>query len=856
MWWQLRVNLSQYRKFWQWRRTLRSGEFWLKRQEFHLSSRLRSAASALKIFWALVRITCSFFLLALGTATVLLVAEILVPVPKGAGFSPIPLWHIETNDSYSSLLSTISGIGGVLIALYYSGMVAAGSSVYAKAPGVLRELLLREPIGKFFIQLVAFTTFLCLCLLTFSAIGFSPIRFAFPLLILLSGVSVLSFVHLGQQAFNLFDPTRLVGAVFEDLEGAVVRVTASKRFWDDPSLQWHANRQADAALHTLGTLTAHAIADEHLKAGAVANVAVSTVNFLHRYQTFKRRIPTKSKWYSTQLRHVDFYAADAHKADLAIRSGGSVQPEISQDEQWVEKLAFDIVLQALASNLHESSQSEAIRILDRLRVYSEHLGRNWQVNAATDLCFKVADAVFTAILTAEPQESPEERPIANWQAGLLEYVAFMPVAALLGFIESVRQTSPETLDVELKKIRWQTPESLYRAHVGPFALPKVEWFSQRITFELQSEEKRVTPDWFILQLVSRDYLEALQSCTDALFRASRDGFQAWSSRFEQSGNLWGRAVLLNRHGEYLSKLSAHLYWIQGLEKEFERVKILPDLLGWPKPRSESFSANLASAQVNQNRTVAEMALELSKGARPGSLPDFAGEFLARTANNLIDALFDSDTNDFQELFPVFWRASLAKTSMLLNDPETSGQDGFTRFAQSAIPLLNLLEICGFAILVSEMKETPPPWRALQDLWGRYFADPKAGARRIQIVDNALRLADMAMMPLGDMARHQWRMQAGDWLRKALGIEAAFLSPPWARTGEQPLHPRPLIRVLSRDTFPGMRRGSDIFGAMYFISFLEEQKKGGGVRFHDLANSIRIETKRANSDPSKGEDVDE
>ena len=327
--------------------------------------------------------------------------------------------------------------------------------------------------------------------------------------------------------------------------------------------------------------------------------------------------------------------------------------------------------------------------------------------------------------------------------------------------------------MELKKIRWQTPESLYRAHVGPFALPKVEWFSQRITFELQSEEKRVTPDWFILQLVSRDYLEALQSCTDALFRASRDGFQAWSSRFEQSGNLWGRAVLLNRHGEYLSKLSAHLYWIQGLEKEFERVKILPDLLGWPKPRSESFSANLASAQVNQNRTVAEMALELSKGARPGSLPDFAGEFLARTANNLIDALFDSDTNDFQELFPVFWRASLAKTSMLLNDPETSGQDGFTRFAQSAIPLLNLLEICGFAILVSEMKETPPPWRALQDLWGRYFADPKAGARRIQIVDNALRLADMAMMPLGDMARHQWRMQAGDWLRKALGIERSL-----------------------------------------------------------------------------------
>jgi hypothetical protein len=803
--WQLRVKLSQYRKFWQWRRTLHSGAFLLKRQQFYLTNRLRSAASAQRIFWGLVRITYSSFLLALGTASILLVAEIFVPVPKDGGFWPIPLWHIDANDSYSSLLSTISGIGGVLIALYYSGMVAAGSSVYAKAPGVLRELLLREPIGKFFIQLVAFTTFLALCLLTFSAVGFSPIRFAFPLLILLSGVTVLSFVHLGQQAFNLFDPTRLAGSIFEDLEGALMRVAAPNRFWEDPSFQWHANRQADAALHALGTLAAHAIADEHLKAGAVADVAVSTVNFLYRYETSKGRIPTKSKWYSTQFRHVDFYAANAHKAHLAIRSGGSVQPEISQDEQWVEKLAFDIVLQALASNLHESSQSEAIRILNCLRVYSEYLGRNWQVNAATDLCFKVADTVFTAILTAELQGLPAVGPIANWQAALLEYVALIQIAALLGFIESVRQTSPETLDVELKKIRWQAPKSSYRAHVKPFALPKVEWLNQRISFELQAEGKRVTPDWFILQLVSRDYLTALQSCTEALFRASKDGFQAWSSHFEQAGNPWGRAILLNRHGEYLSKFSAHLHWIQGLEREFEKVKILPDLLGWPEPKGESFSANLASAQADQNQTVAEMALELSKVTRPGSLPDFAGEFLARTANHLVDSLFDSAANDFQELFPVFWRASLAKFSTLFSDLETAEQDGYARFARSATPLLDLVEISGFAILVSELKVTPAPWQAPQDLWSPYFADPKAGASRIHIVDGALRLTDMPMIAPGDMPRNQWRMKADNWLRKALGIEAAFLSSSWMRTNEQLIHPRPLIRVLSRENATLNRR---------------------------------------------------
>jgi hypothetical protein len=100
-----------------------------------------------------------------------------------------------------TFLSTISAIGGVLIALYYTGMVTVGSAVHARAPGALRNLLLREPIGKPYIQLVAFTTFLSLCLLAFLAMGFSPIPLAFPLLILLSGVTILSFVQLGQQAF-------------------------------------------------------------------------------------------------------------------------------------------------------------------------------------------------------------------------------------------------------------------------------------------------------------------------------------------------------------------------------------------------------------------------------------------------------------------------------------------------------------------------------------------------------------------------------------------------------------------------------------------------------------------------------
>ena len=99
-----------------------------------------------------------------------------------------------------------------MIALYYSGMVAAGSSVYAKAPGgSTRTTFLREPHRQvLYSSAVAFTTFLVSLPTDFLRDWLLARPLAFPLLVLLSGVSVLSFVHLGQQAFNLFDPTRLV----------------------------------------------------------------------------------------------------------------------------------------------------------------------------------------------------------------------------------------------------------------------------------------------------------------------------------------------------------------------------------------------------------------------------------------------------------------------------------------------------------------------------------------------------------------------------------------------------------------------------------------------------------------------
>src|SRR5262249_29841565 len=165
----------------------------------------------------------------------------------------------------------------------------------------------------------------------------------------------------------------LAGSVFIDLERWVKRATVESRFWDDPSFQNHANRQADAALKALVTLVDHSSLQKHLKSDAIANIAVSTLGFLYRYQHARQMIPSESKWYPADYQHPEFYAAGDLKVEMAMRTGGSVQPVTVAQAAWVEDTALPVVFKTLQRNLEENDEASAFRVLNAVGTYLEHL---------------------------------------------------------------------------------------------------------------------------------------------------------------------------------------------------------------------------------------------------------------------------------------------------------------------------------------------------------------------------------------------------------------------------------------------------------------------------------------------------
>ncbi len=124
-------------------------------------------------------------------------------------------WKAPEPSAYASFMETVAQIGGVFIALYYTALSSVAATVFAKAPSQVRNLFVGERTGSLYMRYVAYATFLPLALVALTFAGVPPLHLGVPCVVVLAAIAILVFVHLGQQAFNFFDPTNLAAGAFD-----------------------------------------------------------------------------------------------------------------------------------------------------------------------------------------------------------------------------------------------------------------------------------------------------------------------------------------------------------------------------------------------------------------------------------------------------------------------------------------------------------------------------------------------------------------------------------------------------------------------------------------------------------------
>ncbi|MDE0017294.1 MAG: hypothetical protein OXU51_14010 [Candidatus Poribacteria bacterium] len=248
------------------------------------------------------------------------------------------------------------------------------------------------------------------------------------------------------------------------------------------------------------------------------------------------------------------------------------------------------------------------------------------------------------------------------------------------------------------------------------------------------------------------------------------------------------------------------------------------------------------------KLMSEENILLSHISRPESYPDFSGHFLDTVGEALLIAMYRNDCNMVKMLFKNYFSASFLQFQRLKPKEVESNWQSHGDLKTAFTPLLELMDISGYAYLLSDYHETPGLTEPIIEAWDEYFNQDQIEAS-LQFLANAVSLSGAVfVMAPRDTNRIRWKQIISQRLSD---VEREEIPPdpnritvdPEPRTA--PIHQSPLVRIFARHpSYLQSYDGIDIFIAMYIRQREDGENLDFGRRRRDLREEIGREKIRA------------
>ncbi|MGF6610451.1 hypothetical protein OKW45_005373 [Paraburkholderia sp. WSM4175] len=793
------LRFAQYRAFWNARRTIGKVGFLLTSRLYRANQSLKDAGKFGLFLVGIVRVTAKPWFLAIVVAAVLQLSN-----PCLCRFFGKHGLSVPDDSDYVTFLAAISSIGGVFIGLYYAAIATVGSAMYAKVPSNLRDLLAQDRFGIVYMRFLSFLTYLCLVLICLRLSHLDRIYIAPPLITLAAGVGVFAFVKLGQRVFHLFDPTEFSSHIFEQLERRMAAVTVAKLRWRDESFQHHAYKQAEKAVTVLETLRDLLLQEQHLTGTPLLEVSKRTTRFLILYRTKKALVPTGSRWYPQIYRHAEWYRTDDMRLSIATETGTTIEPQTEVNRDWIEERLVSVLLDCLAVNVRNAQWENALAALQYIESYATTLAAHGRADSA----FALFDQACSRTTAAIKQSSELAQAETVQKVAVAESLAAIPIALSIALRQRYASFRRADIVARIGTIDWSNPSTYYRAGFEDYVLSQIEYLAPRLAFERAVEGKEVSPTWYLAELATqpeaKQFVENIAVLTDKLphaYAKLRETFSAAELR-------WMTAATLSRQWEYWHKLSEQVTVWESAWSEMSddrKMKELP----WAKFDAESTRTALGPMKITLLKAMSGLQTRLSALERPPTYPDYAGQFLHFSGEAVLEALIGEDADLLQDIFTRYFVGCLTQfAKMQSNDGPGWLVTQNLRIASAAV--LDLMDVSGYALLLSELYENKTLWTIVRSAWDRYLADSGKTAAIVALVNFVE--SSLGAKPR-DILRTGWQRRVEKKLaqlpHKPVAGDAWYLA-----NETEVVHPSRLVQAMASRINSLDYDGIDIFVALY------------------------------------------
>ncbi|QGK75029.1 hypothetical protein [Flavobacterium sp. SLB02] len=583
---------------------------------------------------------------------------------KNASFLPIEVTKIitlvpkpsypDSNDSVTQFISLIASVSGVLLALFYPILATIASTGYAKVNSSIRNLIFIEPVTQNYLRKLAFLTSYSILTLLLITFGYTPGNLVLLVLLFLSLISLFSLLRLGAGVYNLFEPDTLLNIVNKDIRENIKNATIKSVYWNNPSFQNHFRGKAEKNIDKIRLIIELSFDAVLINKQSFLNTISQTYSLLNYYSLQKSKIPVKSKWFKNKDYHRSFFETNDHIRQTSINTKTYVQSTVDANLLWFEEEIFEI-LNELGKKLIKTSNYEItseylLKSMNTLQFY----GYKFEFKPAYKLLSEnlfVAKNSFLKIKHNSYKESKANfilaetfvRSLANFQ---------------ISFFNAIEELTVENFNNEIIKINWSKKESIYESKLPKHLYSHLEKYHSNIENEIAIEGKKITPDWYIIQHCTAEYLILIEKeFTQAL--SQLDKFvNPLIDKSKEKKDFLTVSFLCHLALESTSKIEFRISRIATLVDSFDRNNLYKGNFRWSKIDIPKFKEKLYSVR---EAIIFETSNNIEKICSVNwdeEYPDIFGRSFSILSEELNNCLYEKDLTKFKNLFTPFLKSSL------------------------------------------------------------------------------------------------------------------------------------------------------------------------------------------------------
>lgn len=719
--------------------------------------------------------------------------------------------------TYRTLLSPLITVSGTFLGLYFTALNVLLSSTYKQVTADVRTLLIRDKVGNAYTQIVAFTGAYSLILFGLATTGYIPSLISLILLICLGITEIYCFINQWFRLFRLFDPSMLVYYLTKDLALLIKEATIKGHWSQDISFQAHFQNQAEDKLNTYRNLIFTAKSEEHLRSQSLIKLVNSLLSLLWIYESKKLNIPSESKWFKTTYQHKDWMTASHSETSMATQTGTTLFPKEVPDLMWVEKEIGKIIDFALKGFLEKEDLNNALSLFQNFQNLTKALAQNYSIEEALLLfrTIKVNTQNHSRNFEVPQITAENDLDSLKFTLALVDFYALSFINIFLGFVEVTERLNLESFKDFIEKTDWKNSKSIYRATFPRKVLQQLELAKKHLDFERAVEGKIVTPIWYQLQLLTLSYFRFLESTINSLLTELEEVFLKEADSLIKQKKFIIAIQVIERGFEACNKFEYHFYALETHCEELNKSKQLTDIpsidFSW-----REYQKKIESIHEQLVVLFSKLLYPIMQLPKIEDLPDYFGHAYTVLTDECYLAMASGNEELFKKLFLKVFNACFEAHDRQIKLEIT---DEESKFIMVADPIVDLLDLSGYAIIFQELDEKKF-WDIVQSTWDKYFADEKDKLPLIKTIITLGTHRSFLMSPRST-TRTSWQQHLERILRRRGLMRDSFTYEIYSEEETLEKHPSKIIRNMFGSSML-YEKAREIFVATYFKN---EIKKG-------------------------------